>query len=152
MTFAKLGRCKLLQIKVQVLVTESDRGAKRWNLWENAESEEKDVVMIDSEDEILHSVQPLRQRKTKTQQQQPQPAGQPPIQETCRMREHTLTELFDIAAKFEHKARVSVAMGYRGHGISLTGREAEKMSNITTHTLPSGSTCMAFRGFRCSLL
>ena len=134
-----------------MLVTEPDRGAKRWNLWENAESEEKDVVMIDSEDEMLHSVQPLRRRKTKTQQQQPQPAGQPPIQETFRMREYTLIDLFDIAAKFKHKARVSVAMGYRGPGISLTGKEAEKMSNITTHPA-LWQYLHGLQGFRCSLL
>ena len=47
--FAKLGGCKPLWIKVQVLMTKPDWGTKRWNLRESQESEEEDVVVIDSE-------------------------------------------------------------------------------------------------------
>ena len=40
------------------------------------------------------------------------------------------------------------AVGYGGHGISLTWREAEKMSNIIPHILPSHSTLMILKGFK----
>ena len=69
--FAKLGGYKLLQIKVQVLVTKDVWDAKRWNLWESKESKE-DVVVIDSETEQLdkmpHAVNPDAD-ESKAQQQ-----------------------------------------------------------------------------------
>lgn len=47
--FVKLGRQELPQIKVQELVTKSDRGCKRQNLWASGETEGEDVVVINSE-------------------------------------------------------------------------------------------------------
>ena len=57
------------------------------------------------------------------------------------MREYTPAELIDIATKFPGKGQgrypglVSAAVGYACDGISLTGREGEKMSS-------SGRSCM----------
>ena len=94
--------------------------------------------MIDSEtDEMSGDIQPLIQEKAKAHQQQPQP----PIQEMFIMREYMPAELIDIAAKFQQKARENIQAWYvqlrdtGNNGISLTGKEAGKMSNITYSAL-----------------
>lgn len=53
-------------------------------------------------------------------------------------REYTPAEFIDITAKINKRPeKVSrhgcVAVGYRADGISLTGQETEKISNIVTH-------------------
>ena len=80
-------------------------------------------------------------KHNKTQQPQPQPVGQPPVQETFMMREYTPTEFIGIAAKFQQKAgaRIQawlVQLCDTGTWISLTGHEAEKMSNINGFKVP----------------
>ena len=63
---AKLGGCKLPRIKVQMLVTKPDWDTQRWNPWEGEESDEEDVVVIDSEmDKVPCAIRPLIQRKAK---------------------------------------------------------------------------------------
>lgn len=60
-------------------------------------------------------------------------------------REYTPTELIDMVVKFKQKARESTQAwlvwlwDLGDDSISLTGQEAQEMSN----TLSSGSTCMA---------
>lgn len=63
-------------------------------------------MVIESEmDKMPGAIRPLIQREAKAEQQPPQPVGQPPIQEIVMTREYTATELTDIAAKFQQKAR-----------------------------------------------
>ena len=47
-------------IKMQTLVTKPNWDTKKWTPWESEESEEEDVVVIDSEtDKASHTIRPL---------------------------------------------------------------------------------------------
>ena len=70
------------------------------------------------------------------------------------MREDAPAELTDITSKFQPKARESIQAWLvqlwdtGGDGISLTRQEAERMSNITPHSLSSGSARVALGRFQ----
>ena len=44
------------QIKIQVLVANPDWAVKRWNPWENDESEEGDVVIYSETDKMTGAI------------------------------------------------------------------------------------------------
>lgn len=122
--------------------------ARRWNPWESEESKEENVVGAGHEVvEIFHAMETLIRGKAKSTTVATPARGAVPtlVQEVFMTREYTPTELIDMVVKFKQKARESTQAwlvwlwDVGDHSISLTGQEAQEMSN----TLSSGSTCMA---------